>query len=132
MLKVPNAACPTPVVRNWATRRVREAFVRALREKGLDKNGLLQKGKEKKIGVVVGNDDGSDASGKDGMIVNRKDDRVSLTKPRGKAGVKEIHGSLVFRVELQAAKASSQDVEEEARALVDWLYQRGVPAGMTT
>jgi len=128
MLKVPNAACPTPVVRNWATRRVRDAFVRALKEKGLNEDGLvLEKLKGKKVVEVEGKD-GLDAVGNGGVVVSRTNDRVTLKTPRGKAGVMEMQGSLVMRVELQAAKASSQDVEKEARALVNWLYQHGVPA----
>lgn len=109
--------------------------MRALKEKGLNENGLrLEKGGWRGIDAVAaaGKDDGTGANGKKGVVVSRKDERVDVKKPRGKARVREIHGSLVFRVELQAAKASSQEVEEEARALVHWLYQREVPAGNAT
>lgn len=139
MLKVPNAACPTPVVRNWATRRVRDAFVRALREKGLGEDGLAVKGRNEIERQRDGNGDvgiGSNftashiqTSEREKTVISRTVGQTTLKQSRQPKAVLEMQGSLVLRVELQAAKATSQEVEEEARALVDWLYQNGVPAG---
>jgi len=139
MLKVPNAACPTPVVRNWATRRVRDAFVRALRQKGLGEDGLVVKGRNGTERQRDGNGDvgiGSNftaphmqSGGSESIFMSRTVGQTTLKQPRQPRAVIEMQGSLVLRVELQAAKATSQQVEEEARALVDWLYQNGVPAG---
>jgi len=139
MLKVPNAACPTPVVRNWATRRVRDAFIRALREKGLGRDGLVQECRNEK-GVVGEGEDGASIRSiitTDGMkdhesectTRSRVAGRTTPKETRQPHATMEMQGSLVIRVELQAAKASSPEVDEEARALVDWLYQNGVRTG---
>lgn len=77
----------------------------ALRSKGLNKYGLL---------LEEPRGSGSDGHG---------------MKALRKEYLKELHGSLVLRVDGSAVIASKEKLDLEARSLVDWLYGVGKPVG---
>ena len=96
--------------------------MRALREKGLDANGLIMRSKGKVVKMDVGDEASAGVAGSgepDG-----EEGVNTLNQPLDR--IRELQGSLVLRVGKEAVTASSQIVETETRALVDWLYQRGV------
>lgn len=108
LLKVPAAQCSKSVVRNWATRRVREAFTEALRAKGFGQDGL-------------------------GLGGNRARGEAKLSEEAQTAWQersehqRELTGSLVMRVEAGTITASKETVDREAMMVVDWLEQQEKP-----
>jgi hypothetical protein len=103
-VRLNKAASGRVVVGHWATRRVKEAFVEALKDRGLDRNG-----------VVINN-----AKVEDDVPKPRRNARPKIAK--------DLTGSLIIRMEAGAITAEKKLLDVEAARLVNWLYAQVKPA----
>ena len=119
ILKIPNAQCSKSVVRNWAARRVRAAFEKALREEGLERDGS----------VLVARREGQERQDRSEAAANDKESgdegrTIQQQHHARKRPTRTISGSLLLRVEAATVTASKEILDMDAETVVKWLLKQ--------